>query len=86
MNATVAVSAGAAALQFILDLIEDLRIDDCFVGVVLQGEYFAPPLGADNMSLAMPRVTPVPPKSGSAASAGGNSSGLSRRWKACPTR
>ena len=31
MNATVAVSAGAAALQFILDLIEDLRIDDCFV-------------------------------------------------------
>lgn len=31
MNPTVAVSAGASALQFILNLIEDLRIDDGFV-------------------------------------------------------
>ena len=56
-----------------------------FMGVVLQGEYFAPP-GADNKSLAIPSVTPVPPKSGSAASAGGSSSGSSRHWKPCPTR
>ena len=31
MNPTVAVSAGASALQFIMNLIEDLRIDDGFV-------------------------------------------------------
>lgn len=36
--------------------------------------------------LPRPSVTLLPPKSGSAASAGGNSKGSSRRWKACPTR
>ena len=72
-------------LQFCLDAFEGLRRDDGLMGVVLQGEYFAPP-GADNMSLAMPSVTPLPPKSGSEASAGGSSSGSLRRWKACPMR
>ena len=55
------------------------------MGVVLQSKYFAPP-GADNMSLAMPSVTPVPTKSGNAASADVSSSGSLRRWKACPMR
>jgi hypothetical protein len=85
MHTAVPIFARAAFFKFNLYSIKYGRIDDCLMGVVLQGEYFAPP-GADNMSLAMPSVTPLPPKSGSEASAGGSSSGSLRRWKACPMR
>ena len=74
-----------SAFQLILCCFPDFRSNQCLMGVVLQGEYFAPPWSGQYL-IRRPSGTPLPPKSGSAASAGGNSSGLSRRRKACPTR